>query len=124
MQTSLAVRYAAILLSLERIKLVIKSDEAYVFDIDTPEAADFLSYLQQQHIQLLGDSTSEDGTPKKFESTIVEAVLHCVCTNLFKRVNQISPSVTAALQHLQAESKGVGVLETQVRSEISAHFLL
>jgi hypothetical protein len=112
MQTSLTARPTAILLSLERIKIVIKSNEALVFDIEKPETTEFLSYLQHQ--KAIADSGDGDISPRIFELWILESALHVMCTNLFKEVNEITPAVTAALKHLQAESRGIGVLETQV----------
>lgn len=112
MQTSLTARPTAILLSLERIKIVIKSNEALVFDIEKPETSEFLSYLQQQKTLL--DSGEGDINSKNFELWILESALHVMCSNLFKQVNEITPAVTTALRHLQAESRGIGVLETQM----------
>lgn len=113
-QVSLAARPTAILISLEKLKIVIKNGEAYVFDLDHQNTIDFLAHV---HAQLKGGGdaggASEPST-KRFELILLESALHIASQSLIKQVQELSPAVTNALRHLQAESKGVGVLETQV----------
>jgi hypothetical protein len=116
-QVSLAARPTAILISLEKLKIVIKNGEAYVFDLDHQNTIDFLAHV---HSQLKGgDGAAPEPSTKRFEVILLESALHVASQSLIAQVQELSPAVTNALRHLQAESKGVGVLETQVRECLS-----
>jgi len=143
-QATITARPKAILFTLENIKVVVKNDEALVFSPFLSEVREFIPALQQQittayregtlcEIDMEGGEgrtgsssdkdTSTTGTAggcntsltkMRFEHVVLEAALNVVCNNLFRKVRALSPAISSALRGLQAESRGLDVIQTQV----------
>ncbi len=106
--------------------MVVKRDEALVFNPCNVEVQKFISILQQQLKQsnaksseLLDGSDSSHQNPEAlvslpFEHLIIETALSLVCTGLATRVRHLEPGVASALNDLRAESRGLDVIQTQV----------
>lgn len=114
------VRPGIILMSLESIKVIVKSDEALIFGVEDPEVRKYVSILQLQlrHNLALGVEKSlndnlEAVNSSRFELLVVDAALNLVCSSLLFKVRGLEPLTIAALKDLRAESKGLDAIQTQ-----------
>lgn len=114
------VRPGIILMSLESIKVIVKSDEALIFGVEDPEVQKYVSVLQLQlrHNLALGVEKSlndnlEAVNSSRFELLVVDAALNLVCSSLLFKVRGLEPLTIAALKDLRAESKGLDAIQTQ-----------
>jgi magnesium transporter len=99
----------AILFCIERIKVIVRQDEALIF---SEEVRDFIPALRQQ-ITLAGSELATVNSAR-FEHIVIEAALNVVCNSLFDRVRALSPRISSALGALTAESRGLDVVQTQI----------
>ena len=121
-QATFIARPNVILFSLESIKVVVKHNEALVFNPLLPEVREFVPALQQQIQQAYRDGSIGGGsrqaadapTSMRFEHVVIEAALNVVCNNLFQRLRALSPAIKSALAGLRAESRGLDIIQTQV----------
>jgi hypothetical protein len=110
-QAAFAARPQAVLFALEDIKVVVHDHQAAVFGPAQADAMAFISALQAQ--LRINCRTS---AVMRFEHKVIETALSIVCSKLQCQVRSLSPSITAALQELHAQSKGLDVIQTQVRA--------
>lgn len=88
-QATFIARPNVILFTLENIKVVVKHNEALVFNPLLPEVREFVPALQLQIQQAYRDGSSigsDDTAPTsmRFEHVVIEAALNVVCSNLFQ----------------------------------------
>jgi hypothetical protein len=108
-QAAFAARPNAVLFTIENIKVIVKNDEAVVFGPNQSEVAEFIPALQRQL-----QSVCSSERMLRFEHVVIETALNVVCNNLFRKVRALSPAIGSALQELQAESRGLDTIQTQV----------
>ena len=118
-QAAFAARPQAILLTLEDIKLIIKSNEVIVFSPSISDDSEFISTLQQQLQALYKGEIF-----MCFEHVVIETALNVACNNLLQKVRTLAPAVSASLNKLQAESRGLDIIQTQVNTAVSCSSLL
>jgi magnesium transporter len=113
-------RPGIILMSLEGIKVIVKSDEALIFGVEEPEVQKYVSVLQLhlRHRSALNAEKSphdnlEHANNSRFELLVVDAALNLVCSSLLFKVRELEPLTIAALKDLRAESKGLDAIQTQ-----------
>ena len=113
-------RPGIILMSLEGIKVIVKSDEALIFGVEEPEVKKYVSVLQLhlRHRSALNAEKSphdnlEYANNSRFELLVVDAALNLVCSSLLFKVRELEPLTIAALKDLRAESKGLDAIQTQ-----------
>ena len=88
-QATFIARPNVILFTLESIKVVVKHNQALVFNPLLPEVREFVPALQLQIQQAYRDGSSigsDDTAPTsmRFEHVVIEAALNVVCNNLFQ----------------------------------------
>lgn len=92
-QATFIARPNVILFTLESIKVVVKHNEALVFNPLLPEVREFVPALQLQIQQAYrdGSSRSDDTAPTsmRFEHVVIEAALNVVCNNLVIYVDAV-----------------------------------
>jgi hypothetical protein len=110
-QAAFAARPQAVLFALEDIKVVVHDHQAAVFG---PAQADAMAFISALQAQLHANCHTSAGM--RFEHRVIETALSVVCSKLQSEVRTLSPSITAALQELHAQSKGLDVIQTQVRA--------
>jgi hypothetical protein len=110
-QAAFAARPQAVLFALEDIKIVVHDHQAAVFG---PAQADAMAFISALQAQLHANCRTSAGM--RFEHRVIETALSIVCSKLQSEVRTLSPSITAALQELHAQSKGLDVIQTQVRA--------
>lgn len=108
-QAAFAARPNALLFTFENIKVIVQKDHALVFGTTQADVVEFVPALQAQ----LRAVCSTDSR-MRFEHTVIETALNVVCTKLLNNVRALSPGINTALQELQAQSKGLDVIQTQV----------
>jgi len=118
-QATFIARPNVILFTLENIKVVVKHNEALVFNPLLAEVREFVPALQLQIQQAyrdssIGGSRLDAPTSMRFEHVVIEAALNVVCNNLFTRLRALSPAIQSALAGLRAESRGLDIIQTQV----------
>ncbi len=111
-QANFIARPDVILLTLENIKVIVKHNETYVFNPNQSEVQEFIPALQQQIAHL--EISAGAGHRARFEHVVLEVALNVVCSNLLRKVRNISPAVLSALRGLRQQSRGLEVVQTQV----------
>lgn len=114
------VRPGIILMSLEGIKVIVKSDEALIFGVEEPEVRKYISVLQLHlrhqsalNMEKFPLDNLEYVNSSRFELLVVDAALNLVCSSLLVKVRQLEPLTITALKDLRAESKGLDAIQTQ-----------
>lgn len=111
-QATFKARPRAIVFSIENIKVVVKVNEAIIFNPSQPEVQDFVPALQQQIAQRERNGDSDGPSMHlRFEHQVIDAALQVVCNGLQKKVQVLAPAVEAALRGLRAP--GLDVVQTQ-----------
>lgn len=119
-QATFIARPNAIIFALENIKVVVKHNEAIIFSPRQAEVEEYIPALQLQVQTIRSGITTANSAelPRtvsmRFEHVVIEAALNVVCNNLFRKVRALSPAIQTALQGLQAESRGLDIIKTQV----------
>lgn len=131
-QATVVARQNVILFSIDNIKMIIKKDEAFIFNTNHSDAKYLLPLLQQQLNQLRSSDKDPLGLPtekgeesvinssmyfssqQSFGQVVLETALNIICVNLASSVRSLEPSIAAALLDLREISKGLDVIQTQV----------
>ena len=125
-QATFAARPNAILFALENIKVIVKHNEAIIFSPQREEVLEYVPTLQHQIQSAVSGRLSSSidlessHSPRmaagsmRFEHIVIEAALNVVCNNLYCKVRALAPAIKSALQGLQAESRGLDIIQTQV----------
>lgn len=108
-QAGFSARPNVLLFALENIKVIVREDCAIVFGPDRPEVGEFVPALQAQLRSVCGTESA-----LRFEHRVLETALSTVCGNLSRKVKGLAPAIATALHELQAESRGLDIIQTQV----------
>jgi Mg2+ and Co2+ transporter CorA len=128
-QAVLITRPNVILFSLNHIKMVIKSNEVFIFNHSHEEVMKFISLLRQQlsksqdlnsnlepflHTFLTDESYPLSILFQRFEHVVLEIALYVVVSSLGSTIRSLEPDIAFVLADLRAVSSGLDVIQTQV----------
>ncbi len=127
-KATMAARPNVILFSVDHLKMIIKNNEAFIFNTNHEEVERFVPLLQQQlRAQLQGREEVEDENEAKvdnqeetslrkqrFEHIVLDSALSLISVSLTSVIKSLEPAVGTALLDLRGVSRGLDVVQTQV----------
>lgn len=97
-------RRSSIVLCVERLKAVIKSDEVLLFDPLDSRISSLVPVIRQQ----LNGLESKYRYPNiPFEQVVLEAILSSVCHSILHKLHQLGPNILEILQDLRLRPGGL-----------------